>query len=103
MFAKLQKIRTARGTARIAAHGAAQPFAAAATPCNDNAPVRRAGTLPRRARRAALACRWYRTPAGGLACGWHIASSEEPQTGHPAARRVSRVTGGAAVAALLLL
>jgi hypothetical protein len=98
MFAKLQKIRTARG----AAHGAVQPFAAAAVPCNDNAPVRRAGTLPQRARRPALTCRWYRTPAGGLACGWHIASAEEPQPGHAAVRRVSRVTGGAAAALLLL-
>jgi hypothetical protein len=97
MFAKLQKIRTARG----AAHGAVQLFAAAAAPCNDNT-VRRAGTLPRRARRPALACRWYRTPAGGLACGWHIAAAEDPQIGQSAVRRVSRVTGAAAAALLLL-
>jgi hypothetical protein len=96
MFAKLQKIRTARG----AAHGVVQPFAAA--PCNDNT-VRHAGALPRRARRPALACRWYRTPAGELACGWHIAGAEEPQPGHAAGRRVSCVTSGAALAALLLL
>ena len=94
MFAKLQKIRSIPG--------AMQPFAAAATPCNDNAPVRRAGILPRR-RRPALACRWYRTPAGGLACGWHIAAAEDPQPRHAAVRRVSRVTGGASVATLLLL
>ena len=95
MFAKLQKIRSISG--------AAQPFAAAPAPCNDNAPVRRAGTLPQRARRPALACRWYRTPAGGFACGWHIAGAEEPQPGHAAARRVSCVTSGAALAELLLL
>jgi hypothetical protein len=93
MFAKLQKIRTDRGAAQRAA----------ATPCNDNALVRRATVLPQRARRPALACRWYRTPAGGLACGWHIAGAEEPQPGPPAVRRLSRVTVGAAMAALLLL
>jgi hypothetical protein len=94
MFAKLQKIRSIRD--------AMQPSAAAPTPCNDNAPVRRAGALPRR-RRPVLACRWYRTPAGGLACGWHIAAAEEPQPGHSAVRRLSRVTASAAAAALLLL
>jgi len=94
MFAKLQKIRSARG----AAHGVVQPFAAA--PGNDNAPIRRTGTLPRR--RPALACRWYRTPAGGLACGWQIAAADEPQPSYGAVRRASRITSGFATAALLL-
>ena len=97
MFAKLQKIRSARG----AAHGAVQPFAAAAAPCNDNAPVRRTGTLLRR--RPALLCRWYRTPAGGLACAWQIAAADEPQPGHAAVRRASRITSSSAAAMLLLL
>ncbi len=94
MFAKLQKIRAARG--------AVQPNAATAVPCNDNVLIRGA-VLPRRTQRPALLCRWYRTPAGGLACGWHVAAAEDPQIGFPAGRRVSRIAGSAGVAALLLL
>jgi len=94
MFAKLQKIRT---TTR----DAVMRNAATATPCNDNTAARRGVVPPHRARRPALFCRWYRTPAGGLTCGWHVAGAEDPQIGLPAVRRVSRVTGNAA--ALLLL
>lgn len=96
MFAKLQKNRTA-------ACDAVKRNAATATPCNDNTAVRRGAVQPHRARRPALLCRWYRTPAGGLACGWHVAGAEDPQIALPAGRRVSRATGRAAAAALLLL
>jgi hypothetical protein len=99
MFAKLQKFHLDRG--------AVQRNAATATPCNDNAPVRRAAVLPRQARRPVLACRWYRTPAGRLECGWHMAqpgaSPEEPGISRRIGRRASAITASAAGALLLLL
>jgi hypothetical protein len=57
--------------------------APAATPGNDNQPVRRFTAPSRPLRRPVLLCRWRKAPTGGLECSWHtgaiaIADREEP-------------------------
>jgi hypothetical protein len=71
-------------------------FAIAATPCNDNQPIRRA-IAPRRLRRPLLFSRWRQTPAGALECSWHIetmANADEPGM----SRRFGRTAFAAAIA-----
>jgi len=81
MFAKLARFRTFNRT--VGRH-----FGAAATPCNDNQPVRRFIASSRQLRRPVLLCRWHKAPTGALECSWHLgaiaaSNAEEPGISRP--------------------
>jgi hypothetical protein len=84
MFAKLARFQTFNRAAE-------RRIGAAAS--NDNKPVRRVRTSPRRLRRPILLCRWHKVASGALECSWHkdafaTFGVEEPSS----SRLLSRVT-----------
>ena len=84
MFAKLARFRTFNRTV-------GRRFGAAATPCNDNQPVRRFIASSRQLRRPVLLCRWHKAPTGALECSWHLgaiaaSNAEEPGISRPIGR-----------------
>ncbi len=69
--------------------------APAATPGNDNQPVRRFTAPSRPLRRPVLLCRWRTAPTGALECNWHMEAAAASKVEEPGiSRRLGRARFG---------
>ena len=61
--------------------------APAASPGNDNQPIRRFTASSRPLRRPVLLCRWRTAPTGALECDWHMEAAAASKVEEPGISR----------------